>query len=279
MRTVHDNRELASSVSVPCPLENCGEDPNFLPVQSYVTALYIPGSPQLEPEPQTVPAASYAVYLHSAENQVRVAQPLAASFQDYRTASLKALLCALQLGNCLCLQHVHVVCDDDVLVDLFDTYVMDTQLSATQPDDSQVEHLTSSENMALWRAIQVTADAFKVRGAVLHVIRNNDSDGIHIARQLARSAITMHQYCSRCESNYGPLRTPHSCDADQQPPLKRTGSLVEGTDDYGRARIVAAVCPKCSATFEHLHELERHVECDCPEVLEEWFAHTKIVKN
>ncbi|CAN8075601.1 unnamed protein product [Agarophyton chilense] len=275
MPTLNDNKEQASlDVCAPCPLEDCGDDPNFLPTRIYTSALFLPGSPTLEPSPQTLPAASFAVYLHCADHQVRVSQPLTASFQSYRTASLKALLCALQLCNCLCLQHVHVVCDDDVLVDLFNACE-----SSAQSNPGQDEHLTSSENMALWRAIQVMDDAFKVRGAFLQILPNNGADGMHIARQLARSAITMHQYCSRCKSNYGPLRTPHSCEADQQPPLKRTGSLVEGTDDYGRARIVAAVCPKCSATFEHLHELERHVECDCPEVLEEWFAHTKIVKN
>eukprot|EP00178_Gracilaria_changii_P028352 TRINITY_DN9967_c0_g1_i1.p2 TRINITY_DN9967_c0_g1~~TRINITY_DN9967_c0_g1_i1.p2 ORF type:complete len:276 (-),score=34.23 TRINITY_DN9967_c0_g1_i1:3228-4055(-) len=275
MPTLQDEKERPSEdISVHCPFDDCGDDPYFLPLQLYATALFIPGSPHLEPAPQTVPAASFAVYLHSAEHQVRVAQPLAASIQGYRAASLKALLCALQLSNCLCLEHVHIVCDDDVLVDLFREHI-----STTQPENSQPEQLASSENMALWRGIQVSTDALKVRGAVVHVLRNNDADGMHVARQLARTAITMHQYCSRCESNYGPLRTPHKCDTDQQPPLKRTGSLVEGTDDFGRARIVAAVCPNCRATFEHLHELERHVECDCPEVLDEWFAHTKIVKN
>ncbi|PXF46917.1 hypothetical protein BWQ96_03255 [Gracilariopsis chorda] len=245
-------------------------------VELYAAAFFRPPTAHRAPSKQTVAAATYAVYLHTSEHHLRLAQPLVTPHQTYRTAVLQSVLSALELANCLCLPYVRLCVDDAQLVNLFHVErprrLADTVRSA--PAD-----FASPEDMALWRAILSLADTFSERGATLQLIQAQSCQSLRTVRSLCESAVHQHEYCSNCECNYGPLFTPHDCGPAYQPSLKRTGSLVERTDAYGRPQIVEAVCPRCSAKFQHLHQLERHVESDCPELLDEWFAHTKIVKD
>ena len=247
--------------------------PTIIPDTIYSAAHFHAKSPS---------AAAYAVYFQNQSHQVRLAQPLQTTSQAYRTAALQGLLSALEIATCLHLKDVHVLLDDRHLVDLFLSRPSSQHSSAhhldfTTPPNalnrrvSAPVRLHAALDLKIWRSILTLADNHIANGGALSVSHAPDAAPMPMVRKLAENAIRQHRFCSRCSSNYGPSGTPHSCGSI--PPV-----IDQHTDPMGNTCVSSAVCPSCKRRFDQLSSLERHIESECPEVLQNWFSHTKIVK-
>lgn len=225
---------------------------------------------------QTAPAAAYSVFLNNGDHHVQLSQPLTSTQQAYTTALLQGLLSSLELASSLQLPDVQVFVDDDHLVRHFRSALPASASPTARRSSHHPNAFSEPANLSIWNRILSTAEKHLSHGGKLLVSHAPNADSMRTARLLARKAIHKHIMCTHCRKHYGPRGTPHKCSQSSAP---NSPAHREATDHFGRTEVFAITCPSCSKPFCNFFQLEKHVETHCPEVLEHWFAQTKIVKK